>query len=350
MFHHHALIGRETTVVKAEVKDHDVDGKSKEWPASMTVKLTYSAETREEIEYDKVKYLRYEAEAEGSTYTLKRFPHIIHSERRKLDGAPSRMPKALNGVMNGLYEHRVLNVIVQEELFNVGGLLDDKQASEFSKVVDDIAGCELYHILRLFLIPNSGYEWAYETNILHREESEGIIDVLNDFDLTIRVGSKTGSIPNQRTGTYLYIAMELMRAIECTHRFRHDLESIIYCIMDLTMAGVKVLNEEDKIVWGTGLWRWRRFSIESSASAKSAFLTNPITADFKKYRPGFLGFLRVVMKLKRLCGKAYYSLDDQAMDNSPTFDFNTCDGAIDIKKFREILRSYEAHSHERCII
>lgn len=152
VFHQHALIGRGTAVVKATVKVHDVDGKSKEWPASLTVKFSYSAETREESEYDLVASLRREATKEKKTNILKRLPNMVHSERCKLDGAPARMAEALNGVKEGFYERRVLNVIVQEELYRIETLVDEGRVADFGKAVEDLAECKYHHILRFILI------------------------------------------------------------------------------------------------------------------------------------------------------------------------------------------------------
>lgn len=192
----------------------------------------------------------------------------------------------------------------------------------------------------------------YEKGVLHRDISvgnimyrvdpeEGVVGVLNDFDMAIRVGRKAGSTSKQRTGTFPYIAMELLRAIECMHRYRHDLESIMYCIMDLTMANVLVRNEDREGVWKPGLWRWHQNTVEALADSKSAFITNPMTADFKVYKDKFGRFLPMVRNLKLLFSDAYGKLNNQDVKNDPNFNYDTCDDVIDFKKFREILATYK---------
>lgn len=146
VFHQHALIGRGTIVVKAEVTNHDKDGVSKKWPTHLTVKFSYVACTREQTEHEIVGELCSMAEKEISENPevedmRKYLPHIVYSEKHELAGAPARMAECLNAVKEGFYERRVLVVTVQEELYRVEDLVYKKDVANFGKAVKHITKC-----------------------------------------------------------------------------------------------------------------------------------------------------------------------------------------------------------------
>lgn len=187
----------------------------------------------------------------------------------------------------------------------------------------------------------------YENGALHHNSSacdsgyrvhDGSVycDWSDFLNLATKRGRRSGSTSNQRTGTLPYLALELLREGDCEHRFRHDLESIMYCVMDMTM-------EEVWVPVGTGgvlrpaLWAWRQLSMGVICGQKHMFIHSPPTPSYERYKPHFAIFLEVVLEWRVLFLKFYNHLNLAAAMKVKEVDYETCGGIIDCQKFVDVL-------------
>ena len=93
------------------------------------------------------------------------------------------------------------------------------------------------------LVP--GYRWLYDVlKILHRDislnnlmlhkEGDNVYAVLNDLDLAVSADVKSTS-SKHRTGTKPFMAIDLIRPGPTVHMYRHDLESMFYVLVWITL-------------------------------------------------------------------------------------------------------------------
>ena len=109
-------------------------------------------------------------------------------------------------------------------------------------------------------------------NIMFREEDDKISGVLNDYDMAVDSKRVEGGTSRQRTGTKQFLSVELHRPIPPTHSYRHDLESLAYCL--LWMISKRVLKwdeekEEYHFYLTHPLSYWEAASHEELKQAKS---------------------------------------------------------------------------------
>lgn len=81
-----------------------------------------------------------------------------------------------------------------------------------------------------------------------RKSDDRYYGVLNDYDMAIWLNRDVKPSSKQRMGTLPYVAMELLKEVPRPHRYRHDLESIFYCMLDMILENVKVMR-------GINCWR-----------------------------------------------------------------------------------------------
>lgn len=177
-------------------------------------------------------------------------------------------------------------------------------------------------------------------NMMYRLDDVGDVHgVLNDFDMAIKYGRETGSTSNQRTGTLPYLALELIQVEDCVHRSRHDLESIMYCVMDMTMEEVWVPVGNGG-VFKPALWKWRQLSLKFLDTEKMKFVRSNPGDFYKRYKPDFVKFLEVVMEWRFLFLQVYNHLSFVEARRDKEIDYETCGGIIDCQKFIDVLERY----------
>lgn len=145
--------------------------------------------------------------------------------------------------------------------------------------------------------------------MLYRVVNGQMYGVLNDYDLAIRMGARDGPTSKQRTGTLPYMAMELLETQPPpTHLFRHDLESFVYCIADMTLADVP--DKHGRMV--PALADWRKLSMKSLAKEKHLFLLTTSAFTDKDFKPGFSGYKHAISRFKLRFQKLYNALNARA--------------------------------------
>ncbi|KAJ3799500.1 hypothetical protein GGU11DRAFT_721510 [Lentinula aff. detonsa] len=126
------------------------------------------------------------------------------------------------------FEKRDLVVIVMKRY---QPLWSAKNLEEFKKVFVDLVEC--HH--RAY--KNGGYlhRDISETNLMiDRDGDDAVVGVLCDWDLSSAVdddGVVTSSNATHRTGTYPFLATDLLAEKPPVHLYRHDLESFFYILI-----------------------------------------------------------------------------------------------------------------------
>ena len=91
---------------------------------------------------------------------------------------------------------------------------------------------------------DTGHRWLFEhASILHRDISldnlmlhrrgDKVYGVLNDMDLAVSVGV-TNPSSKQRTGTKLFMAIDLLQPDPPVHMYHHDLKLMFYVLIWIT--------------------------------------------------------------------------------------------------------------------
>ena len=177
---------------------------------------------------------------------------------------------------------------------------------------------------------------------MYRVVDGNICGVLNDYDLAIRVDRTQGPTSRQRTGTLPYMAAELLGHEPPAHMYRHDLESIFYCMLDMTLADTLDSNAKK---FRPALWKWSELSTKKVQDQKFLIL---LSSEYEfMTAPGFhFRFDYVLGQLAKMFSEGYTALKDQRTKEKwarnigidlPKFDALTCNGAIAFDRFEEIL-------------
>ena len=87
----------------------------------------------------------------------------------------------------------------------------------------------LEHKVLMYNFADLRLEHSTETSVsMFREDGEKISGVLNDYDMAV---DSTKKESGQRTGTKPFFGSDLHDDSPPTHSYRHDLESLIYCLL-----------------------------------------------------------------------------------------------------------------------
>ena len=128
--------------------------------------------------------------------------------------------------------------------------------------------------LPLFL----GYEWLYTkpgifhrdisvNNMMYHKKDGKVFGVLNDHDLAIFKSSNAPS-SKTRTGTKPFMAIDLLGNPTDVHRYRHDLESMFYVIVYVTLQYHKGQELDDP-----SLQCWEELGEVMLKAEKALFIT-----------------------------------------------------------------------------
>jgi hypothetical protein len=145
------------------------------------------------------------------------------------------------------------------------------------------------------------------------------------------------------------MAIGLLKDPPEKHMYRHDLESIYYCILDMSYSYIRHALTA-KLV--PALWQWRELSIWSLADSKSlCLLTWPNSMSTGKgyvsckFEGGFNIMQYWVIAMRRMFNQAYSatsSYEDTRLlmdigEPELKFDPETCDDIITFDKFEALL-------------
>ncbi|KAJ3862982.1 protein kinase [Lentinula novae-zelandiae] len=320
------------------------------------MKISFPSKTRP-CEDGLIGEARSKAESSGQRWALNHLPEVIDSitfpyhEHTTVQG---RLKKHLKDD----YEERVMRVTFLEKLHPLSELTDPR---EYAQV--------FYDILQI-------HQWLYEcVGILHRDLSSGnimfrridgkVYGVLNDFDLSSRVGDmNNGPTSKQRTGTRPFMSLDLLDPDWAGgHLYRHDLESLFYIILCLACRyeapGVPAPEPRPYSQWFSG-------SDEEICNTKYKFLTSPFGLinglPIQSYFAGFQRWLRKIYDQLRggyirrpFCAKNLSTSneeseesedDDLQNDDDLNFDWNTLNRHVSYARMRSVMSSFKGKSLE----
>ncbi|KAF8199158.1 hypothetical protein BJ912DRAFT_1139962 [Pholiota molesta] len=345
VFVQHALIGRGTCVVQAEV--FKGDAKAKKWGSKpFVVKFSFTPGTRisEGDLLDDITNCA-KGKKNKNKSILDHLPCVLHHEAfapgetdvqhrlAKYFKARNKANKD-NVAMQVDYEERTLQVLVMKELHPIRDL---DTADKLIPVVQDIFKC---------------YKWLHETaEVIHRDISENnlmywkkadgtICGVLSDYDLSVKLDREyDGPSSKQRTGTRPFMARDLLEPTPREHLYRHDLESLFYVIIVLMFRSPgEQLTEDERFKHFPALKQWFTQGPADLLDKKKAFYSTELPQaphNFRKLR-------QPMSKMKRMFRDGYETRLDMLEDNpakQPLFDESTLDGHVNFDKFQAILDS-----------
>ncbi|RPB20408.1 hypothetical protein L211DRAFT_841744 [Terfezia boudieri ATCC MYA-4762] len=131
-----------------------------------------------------------------------------------------------------------------------------------------------------------------------------------DLDYALDTLSASASGAKDRTGTYPYIAINVLLGLE-PHRYRHDLESLLYVLLSLALyprTKPRTLKKEDQPLdcfWEAEdpLKVWKTGTIHQVADNKQSRIVSSTTmfeALLQHFRPGFAAFRNAARRLRRV--------------------------------------------------
>lgn len=193
-------------------------------------------------------------------------------------------------------------------------------------------------------------------------ETEQIFGVLNDYDFAVKMDRKDGATSKQRTGTLPYMAKELLESDQPTkHAYRHDLESIFYCIADMVLRDVYIKrpregrrrrqkgrqkgrqkdrqkdHQKDHRRRRPALWKWRELSMKGLASEKTIFIYDQIFTG-EHFKDGFAGYKFIIAQFQFLYKLFYVNCGSFKQSLSPTEAEYHVSRLIDFEKFDSIMQ------------
>jgi len=191
------------------VGDGELDDGDEEWNQDLIVKLSWSPKSRNSEQLI-IEAARNHANASEHQWVLAHLPNVLHAQ----------------DIDRTTYEPRILRVLVLEELFPVFLLTE---ATDLAKAFRDVFKCYQW----LYLQPGIFHRDISLNNVMFRKKDGKIFGVLNDYDLALL---KKNDAPTSkvRTGTKPFMAFDLIGCPNDVHRYRHDLESLLYVLVYVT--------------------------------------------------------------------------------------------------------------------
>ena len=126
--------------------------------------------------------------------------------------------------------------------------------------------------------------------------------ILLDFDLALTLdesGNFSGETSRFRTGTLMFMAMDLLDGARGPHLYRYELESFLYVMI---WRSCSCVNEEDEIE--TELHGWLSGSAKQLSLLKSSFYLKQEVSTLP-FLPGFSPILSWLRPLAVMFSKAY---------------------------------------------
>ncbi|KAK7446058.1 hypothetical protein VKT23_014681 [Stygiomarasmius scandens] len=265
LYRSHSVIGRGTTVIKAEHNDSDV-----------AVKISFLSASRD-AEDELIQQAHQQAKDEHA-WAKNHLPAIICSETRPLVDMPQlRLAEFLKRFSDiPQYDTRVLRITVQEILQPITDLTDAKEIAQV-----------LLDTLQI-------HRWLVDHGrILHRDISPAnimfcradgrVYGVLNDFDLASKLplgsNSKCETTSLRRTGTIPYLPFDILNGTWTGGpTYHHDLEAFFYVIAVLCGDYQKKDGSThlDKVPVGHRQFnKWFQADITAVAADKTSWVRTP---------------------------------------------------------------------------
>ncbi|KAJ6552378.1 hypothetical protein B0H10DRAFT_1968423 [Mycena sp. CBHHK59/15] len=171
--------------------------------------------------------------------------------------------------------------------------------------------------------PYAGYRWLYKkTDTIHRDISIGnlmfheiegkVYGVLNDFDLALRLSDTTPSTSKQRTGTKLYMAIDLLVPKPPYHLYSYT-------------------------SWSSSPAKWK--------ARKTAAITNegfpPTEEHFQQFRLRIIGISGLFREgfFKRAVHNDQVAVAELTGGSVPSFDDETLGDSVTFNKFATFLKT-----------
>ncbi|KAF7426234.1 hypothetical protein PC9H_008601 [Pleurotus ostreatus] len=312
----HGLIGRGTLVVKVEAGSNV----PKEWPERVVAKLSWLPSSREP-EHDILKEIQKAIVRDPSAaWVSDHLPNVLYSQ---VCDAPDGIVASLVRHFKDDYEERRLYLLVMEELGCIDAI---KDCDSLKTAYEQIVRC---------------HHWVYERagilhrdisvrNLMFRQKNDTIVGVLNDFDLATP-GAKLdkGPTSKQRTGTWPYLAIELLAPSTWLqpprHLYRYDLESFFWVLLTLAVDPDK--SDEYNIL------RWSGYDHTLLYHYKKSFLSGGITTT--PLQPQYKGLKEWLTS----CSKMFNSVHAKLVwDSSEVLNKDTVDGLITGDTFLTLLQ------------
>src|ERR1700722_13929567 len=189
----------------------------------------------------------------------------------------------------------------------------------------------------------AGYQWLVENprilhrdislrNLMLRKKGDKVYGILNDFDLAV-YEDRTLPSSKQRTGTRPYMAVDLLEKKASKHMYRHDLESMIWVFLKITLD-----YEDGEEIANAPLRGWQNLGDEAMAEKKSTFLIRRLPLLTKAYQPLAVWAARMrEIVLDGYRAKSRYEDFAVYQPLDEPFDDMTLGGFISFSKFKEIL-------------
>ncbi|KAK7055326.1 other 1 protein kinase [Favolaschia claudopus] len=263
---------------------------------------------------------------------LLHLPEIYHSQRCDSLLLPCHCQETLLKHSEG----RILRVIIQKKLRPIRRLENPDMLAQAFKAIFEC------------------YRWLYEAaKIMHRDISIGnfmfhevdgkMYGVLNDFDHALDFGKKTESTSKQRTGTKLYMAIDLLVPDPPQHLYRHDLESFLYVLVCLACETEHPFRDGK-----TTLRRWAELGMTDLYYRKYTAITRD---DFPSLKDGFTRFNWWIFEMKEIFRTGFNACSDHASNvrrakmrnitEPPAFDHETLGGEVTFDKFAATMDTFK---------
>ncbi|KAG9221804.1 hypothetical protein CCMSSC00406_0006747 [Pleurotus cornucopiae] len=232
-----------------------------EWPERVVAKLSWLPSSREP-EHDILKEIQKAIVRDPSAaWVSDHLPNVLYSQ---VCDAPDGIVASLVRHFKDDYEERRLYLLVMEELGCIDAI---KDCDSLKTAYKQIVRC---------------HHWVYERagilhrdisvkNLMFRQKNDTIVGVLNDFDLATPAAKlDKGPTSKQRTGTWPYLAIELLDPSTWLqpppHLYRYDLESFFWVLLTLAV-------DPDKSVT-YNILRWSEYDHVTLYNTKSSFFFN----------------------------------------------------------------------------
>ncbi|KAF9258777.1 hypothetical protein L218DRAFT_876222 [Marasmius fiardii PR-910] len=332
IFRSNGVIGRGTIVAEAECICGS-SGCECDWTGPLVVKISFPATSRV-MEYELVSEALDKA-VDDHAWVKNHLPCILWAQT--ISFGEDTPQEQLAKLFPDCYERRHVCVTVQRKLQPIHNLASHE---EFAQVLYDILQCHRW----LYVIPKILHRDISLNNVMFRRNpvTHEVYGVLNDFDLSSRVGEDRTASSKQRTGTKPYMAHDLFDdQWVLGHLYRHDLESIFYVLLCLC-SRYKGPGEHVDVLKGQPppYEDWFTESNETVRALKNLLfsdhsrkITDVITDFFRHFEAWAVGIYRCFRR-----GSAYRTL--AGIDNNP-FDHHTLGGQFTYATVSAIMSHFD---------
>ncbi|KIM86809.1 hypothetical protein PILCRDRAFT_86440 [Piloderma croceum F 1598] len=232
-------------------------------------------------------------------------------------------------------EKRVLRLMVMEELFAITEWTNSHDLAETTCFAFDAFWQLVLNFVAVLKIMHC--DISINNLMLHKEDNR-VYGVLNDFDLTINVDSKSLS-SQQRTSTKPFMALDLHGPNPLVHMCHHDLKSLFYVLIWITSRFHDGEEVADPL-----LQPWEIQSDPSLLRTKSHFIAvSELPLQTKEFRPHAecLNALQTMFSDGFVARRKIVNACSAELTHSQSFDFDdkTLGGFVTFDKFQEIINT-----------